>query len=129
MVAGAAMAYGCGGARVIVGDGAPDALGCDGQPHSSARPRSHLARNLHRSSDATGAGTHARQPEVAVVRRGLRCPRNGSQEKIAGIRSDSGDYNWLVTNFEGARTFGTWDHASLSAVRIAIDRRRKELAR
>lgn len=33
-----------------------------------------------------------------------------------------------LTNFE-ARTFATWDPASLSAVRIAIDRRRKELAR
>jgi hypothetical protein len=33
-----------------------------------------------------------------------------------------------LTDFE-ARTFGTWDRASLSAVRIAIDRRRKELAR
>ena len=33
-----------------------------------------------------------------------------------------------LTDFE-ARTFKQWDRASLSAVRIAIDRRRKELAR
>jgi len=33
-----------------------------------------------------------------------------------------------LTDFE-ARTFRAWDRASLSAVRIAIDRRRKELAR
>jgi hypothetical protein len=33
-----------------------------------------------------------------------------------------------LTDFE-ARTFTQWDRASLSAVRVAIDRRRKELAR
>ena len=33
-----------------------------------------------------------------------------------------------LSDFE-ARTFRTWDRASLSALRIAIDRRRKELAR
>jgi len=33
-----------------------------------------------------------------------------------------------LTDFE-ARTFKQWDRASLSAVRIAIDRRQKELAR
>ena len=31
-----------------------------------------------------------------------------------------------LTDFE-ARTFGSWDRASLIAVRIAIDRRRREL--
>ena len=33
-----------------------------------------------------------------------------------------------LADFE-ARTFKQWDRASLSALRIAIDRRRKELAR
>ena len=33
-----------------------------------------------------------------------------------------------LADFE-ARTFKQWDRASLSAVRIAIDRRQKELAR
>jgi hypothetical protein len=33
-----------------------------------------------------------------------------------------------LADFE-ARTFTQWDRASLSTVRIAIDRRRKELAR
>ena len=32
-----------------------------------------------------------------------------------------------LADFE-TRTFRTWDHASLCAVRVAIDRRRRELA-
>jgi hypothetical protein len=33
-----------------------------------------------------------------------------------------------LADFE-ARTFATWDRASLGAVRIAVDRRRRELTR